>query len=144
MKLGYEKFKERLRNTFREDVNNLVRRRRRETLSWASKIAEGSPLSGDAALALVRICLTYEEGSPLSDNAALALVKICLTPRSRRGNLEQGTKTMLRLEESPQWAKEPILARRAVMTWLAKRPVWRPDSKGKSLQKVDRFRLGFL
>ena len=116
MKLGSEKFKERLENTFREDVNNLVQRRRRETLSWPSKIAEGSPLSGDAALALVRICLT---------------------PRSRRGNLEQGTKTMLKPEESPHWAKEPILAGRAAATWLAKRPVWHPDFKGKSLQKVD-------
>ena len=50
------------------------------------KITEGSPLSGDAALASVRICLTHEEGSSLSDDAALALVRICLTPRSRRGN----------------------------------------------------------
>ena len=46
---------------------------------------------------------------------------------------------MLKLEESPHWANGPILARRAVATWLAKRPVRRPDSKGKSLQKVDRF-----
>jgi len=103
----------RLRNTFREDVNNLVQRRRRETLSWPSKIAEGLLLSGDAALASARICLTHEEGLSLSDDAALALVRICLTPRSRRGNLEQGTKTMLKPKESPHWAKEPILARRA-------------------------------
>ena len=95
------------------DVNNLIQRRRRETLSWPSKIAEGSPLSGDAALASARICLTHEEGLSLSDDAALALVRICLTPRSRRGNLEQGTKTMLKPEESPHWAKEPILAKRA-------------------------------
>ena len=44
---------------------------------------------------------------------------------------------MLKLEELPQWAKEPILARRAATTWLAKRPVRHPDSKGKSLHKVD-------
>ena len=102
-----------MRNTFREDVNNLVQRRRRETLSWPSKIAKGSPLRGDAALASTRICLTHEKGLSLSDDAALALVRICLTPRSRRGNLEQGTRTMLKPEESPHWAKEPILARRA-------------------------------
>ena len=36
-------------------------------------------------------------------------------------------------------AKEPILARRAAATWLAKMPVRRLDSKGKSLQKVDRL-----
>ena len=70
--------------------------RRKETLSWPSKIAEGSPLSGDAALASARICLTHEEGLSLSDDAALALVRICLTPRNRRGNQEQGTKTMLK------------------------------------------------
>ena len=58
-------------------------------------------------------------------------------PRSRKGNLEQETKTMLKPEESPQWAKEPILARRKAATWLAKRPVRHPDSKGKSMQKVD-------
>ena len=58
-------------------------------------------------------------------------------PRSRRGNLKQETKTMLKLEESPQWAKEPILARRAAVTWLTKRLVRRPYPKGKSLQKVD-------
>ena len=144
----------RLRNTFREDINNLVQRRHRETLSWTSKIAEGSPLSGDAALASARICLTHEEGLSLSDDAALALVRICLTPRSRRGNLEQRTKRMLKqeksphwtnepiltrraTEESPHWAKEPILARRAAATWLAKRPVQRRDSKGKYLHKVD-------
>ena len=34
-------------------------------------------------------------------------------------------------------AKEPILARRAAATWLAKRLVRRPDSKVKSLHKVD-------
>ena len=51
---------------------------------------------------------------------------------------------MLKPEESPQWVKEPILARREATTWLVKRPVRRLDSKGKSLQKVDRFRLGFL
>ena len=79
MKLESEKFKERSRNTFREDVNNLVQRRRRETLSWPSKIVEGSPLSGDAALASARICLTHEEGSSLSDDVALAMVRICLT-----------------------------------------------------------------
>ena len=101
MKLGSEKFKEMLRNTFLENVNNLVRRRRRETLSWPSKIVEGLPLSGDVALASMRICLTHEEGSSLSNDAALALVRICLTPRSRRENLEQGTKTMLKPEESP-------------------------------------------
>ena len=77
MKLGSEKFKERLRNTFREDDNNLVQRRRRETLSWSSKTAEGSSLSGDAALASAKICLTHEEGSSLSDDAALTLVRIC-------------------------------------------------------------------
>ena len=126
-----------MRNTFREDVNNLIQRRRRETLSWPSKIAEGSPLSGDAALASTRICLTHKQGLSLSDDATLALVRICLTPRSRRGNLEQETKTMLKPEESPHWAKEPILARRAATTWLAKRPVRRPDSKGKSLHKVN-------
>ena len=104
----------RFRNTFREDVKNLVQRRRRETLSWPSKIADGSPLSSDAALASARICLTHEEGLSLSDDVALALVRICLTPRSRRGNLEQGTKTMLKPKESPHWAKEPILARRPV------------------------------
>ena len=36
-------------------------------------------------------------------------------------------------------AKEPILARRAAATWLAKMPVRRLDSKGESLQKVDRL-----
>ena len=56
---------------------------------------------------------------------------------SRRGNQEQGIKTMLKPEESPQWAKEPILARRVAVTWLTKRPVLRPNFKGKSLQKVD-------
>ena len=90
------------------------------------------------------ICLTHEKGLSFSDDATLALVRICLTPRSRKGNLEQGTKTMLKPEESPHWAKEPIWARRAAATWLAKRPVRRADSKGKSLQKVDKFRLGFM
>ena len=47
---------------------------------------------------------------------------------------------MLKPEESPQLAKEPILSRRAAATWMAKRLVRRPDSKGKSMQKVDRFR----
>ena len=51
---------------------------------------------------------------------------------------------MLKPGESPRWVKEPILARRAVTTWLAKMSVRRQDSKGKSLQKVDRFRLGFM
>ena len=69
----------RLRNTYRENVNNLVHRRRRETLSWPSKIAEGLLLSGDAALASARICLTYEEGLSLSDDAALTSARICLT-----------------------------------------------------------------
>ena len=78
VKLGSEKFKERSRNTFREDVNNLVRRRHRETLSWPSKIAERSSLSNDAALTSARICLTNEEGLSLSDDAALTLVRICL------------------------------------------------------------------
>ena len=96
----------RLRNTFHEDANNPV--------LGHQKFAEGSPLSGDAALASARICLTHGEGLSLSDDAALALVRIFLTPRSRRGNLEQGTKTMLKPEESPHWAKEPILTRRAV------------------------------
>jgi len=93
--------------------------------------------AANATLASVRICLTHEEGLSLSDDADLALVRICLTPRSSRGNLEQGTKTMLKPEESPHWANEPILARRAAATWLAKMPMRRPDSKGKSLQKVD-------
>ena len=31
------------------------------------------------------------------------------------------------------------MARRAATTWLAKRSVWCPYSKGKSLQKVDRL-----
>ena len=44
---------------------------------------------------------------------------------------------MLKLKESPHWAKELILARRAATTWLAKRPVRRPDFKGKSLQKIE-------
>ena len=78
VKLGSEKFKERSRNTFRENVDNLVRRRRRETLSWPSKTTEGSTLSGDAALASARICLTHEEGWLLSDDVALALARICL------------------------------------------------------------------
>ena len=64
--------------------------------------------------------------------------------RSRRENLEQGTKTMLKPVESPQWAKKPILARREAATWLAKRPVRHLNFKRKSLQKVDRVRLGFL
>ena len=51
---------------------------------------------------------------------------------------------MLKPEESPQWVNEPILARRAAATWLVKRPVRGADSKGRSLQKVDRFRLGFM
>ena len=133
MKLGSEKFKQRSRNTFREEVDNLVRRRCRKTLSWPSKTAEGWSLSGDAALASTRICLTHEERSSLSDDAALALVRICL---SQRGNLEQGTKIMLKSEESPQWAKDTISVRRVAATWLVKMPVRRPDSKGKSLQKV--------
>ena len=92
MNLGSEKFKERSRNTFREDVNNLIRRRHRETLSCPSKTVEGSLLSGDVALALAR-------------NMS--------NPRSRMGNLEQRTKTMLKPEESPHWANKPILVRRA-------------------------------
>ena len=79
MTLGSENFKERSRNTFREDVDNLVRRRRRETLSWPSITVKGSSLSDDAALASTRICLTHEEGLSLSDDAALALVRICLS-----------------------------------------------------------------
>ena len=139
MKLGSKKFKERSRNTFREDVYNLVWRRRRETLSCPSKIVEGSTLSGDATLVSARICLTHQEGSSLSDDAVLALARICLTQEVEGRNLEQGTKTMLKSKESPHWAKKPILARRATTTWLAKRPVQHPDSKGKSLQKVDMF-----
>ena len=54
------------------------------------------------------------------------------------GNLEQGTKTMLKPEEFPQWTKGLILTSRVATTWLAKRSI------GKSLQKVDRFRLRFL
>ena len=77
------------------------------------------------------MCLTHEEGLSLSDDAALAPVIIFLTQEVEGGNLEQGTKTMLKPVESPRWAKEPILARRAAATWLAKRPR-RPDSKGKS------------
>ena len=127
------------RNTFRQDVNDLVRRRRRETLSWPSKTAEGSSFNDDATLTSARICLTHEEGSLLSGDATLAPARICLTQEVEGGNLKQGTKTMLKPEESPQWAKEPILARRTAATWLVKRPVRRPDSKGKSLQKVDRF-----
>jgi len=79
MKLRSEEFKKRSRNNFHEDVNNLVRRRHRETLSWLSKTAEGLLLNGDAVLASARICLTYEEGSSLSNDVALALVRICLT-----------------------------------------------------------------
>ena len=75
---------------------------------------------------------------------ALAPVIIFLSQEVEGGNLEQGTKTMLKPEESPHWANEPILARRGAATWLAKRPVRRPDSKGKSLEKVNRFRLRFL
>ena len=44
---------------------------------------------------------------------------------------------MLKPEELPQWGKKPVLARRLATTWLAKRPLQRPDSEGKSLQKVD-------
>ena len=66
------------KNIFREDVDNLVRRRRRETLSWPQKTTEGSSLSEDAALTSARICLTHEEGSSLSDDAALASTRICL------------------------------------------------------------------
>ena len=51
---------------------------------------------------------------------------------------------MLKPVKSPQWANKQILARRHAATWLAKRSMRRPDSKGKSLQKVDRFRLRFL
>ena len=94
-------------------------------------------LSGDAALASARICLTHEEGSSLNDNAVLSLARICLTQEVEGGNLEQGT--MLKPEELPHWVKGPILARRAAATWLAKRPVRCPDFKGKSLQMVDRF-----
>ena len=68
-----------------------------------------------------------------------ALARICLTQEVEGKTLEHGTKTMLKSEESPQWAKKPILARRVAVTWLAKRLVQRPDSKGKSLQKIDRF-----
>ena len=74
MKLGFEKFKEKSRNTFCEDVNNLVQRMLRETHSCPSKSVERSSLSGDAALASARICLTHEEGSSLSDDTALAPV----------------------------------------------------------------------
>ena len=65
MKLGSEKFKERSRNIFCEDVNNLVRRSRREALSWPSKIVEGSSLNDDAALALARMSnLRCKMGKP--------------------------------------------------------------------------------
>ena len=50
---------------------------------------------------------------------------------------EQGTKMVLKPEESPQWAKESILARRVTTIWLVKRPVRCPDFEDKSLQKVD-------
>ena len=46
-------------------------------------------------------CLTHKEGSSLSNDVALALVSISLTQKVEGGNLEQGTKTMLKLEESP-------------------------------------------
>ena len=46
-------------------------------------------------------------------------------------------KDMLKPKELPQWAKEPILARWPVATWLAKRPMQHPDFEDKSLQKVD-------
>ena len=124
MKLGSEKLKGRSINTFR-----VVRRRCRETLSCPSKTVEGSSLSGDAALTSARICLTHEEGSLLSDDAALAPARICRTQEVEGENLKQGTKTMLKPEESPHLAKEPILARRAAATWLAKRLVRRLDSK---------------
>ena len=48
-------------------------------------------------------------------------------------------KMVLKPAESPQLVKEPILARRLAATWLTKRPVRLPDSKGKSLQKVNRL-----
>ena len=57
MKIESEKFKERLRNIFCEDVNNLVRRRRlvgRIVFSWPSKTAEGSSSRGDAVLVSMR------------------------------------------------------------------------------------------
>ena len=44
---------------------------------------------------------------------------------------------MLKSEESPQWMKESILARRSATTWLAKRLVRHSNFKGKSVQKVD-------
>ena len=97
MKLESEKFNERLRNTFREDVNNLVQRRRRETLSWPSKTAEGSSLSGDAALASARICLTHEEGSSLSGDAALASARICLTHEEGSSRTDDAVLTSARI-----------------------------------------------
>ena len=65
---------------------------------------------------LWRECLTHEEGSSLSDDAALTPVIIFLTQEVERGNLEQGTKTMLKPKEPPHWAKGPILVRRAAAT----------------------------
>ena len=56
-----------------------------------------------------------------------------ITQEVEGGNLEQGTKTMLKREESPRWTKKPILARREAITWLAKRPVQLSDFEGKSL-----------
>ena len=90
-------------------------------------------MSGDAALASARIYLTHEKGSSLGDDATLAPVIIFLTQEVEGGNLEQGTKTMLKPEELPQWVKKPILARREVATWLSKRPVHHSDFEGKSL-----------
>ena len=78
--------------------------------------------------------LIHEEGSSLSDDVALTPVRICLTqealPRPRdKDNVEAG-----RVATVGEGAN---LARRVAATWLTKRPVWHPNSKGKSLQKVD-------
>ncbi|XP_023530052.1 uncharacterized protein LOC111792721 [Cucurbita pepo subsp. pepo] len=58
---------------------------------------------------------------------------------------EQGTKTMLKSKELPQWANELILARRPAATWLAKRSVQHRDFEGKFLQKFDGlFKISFI
>ena len=85
MKLESEKFKERPRNTFHEDVNNLVRRRHRETLSCLSKTVEGSSLYNDVTLTSAIICLNPLRGIVAQQRCCLDSGDNISKPRSRRG-----------------------------------------------------------
>ena len=113
VKLGSEKFKERLRNTFVKMSTIWFEGGVKKHFLGHRKLQRDRRSAAMLPWLRREYVLTHEERLSLSDDTALALVRICLTPRSRRGNLEQGTKTMLKPEESPHWAKEPILAQRA-------------------------------